>query len=166
VVDPIGKWLVVFGAGGAARAIAVEVALAGAARITIVNRDQKRGSQVVALLKEAAEVDAELVAWDRTYVVPDTADIVVNATSVGLFPNVDARLDVDADSLRPGMTVADVVANPPRTRLIRDAEARGCGVLDGLGMLVNQGAANIRYWTGIDADRTVMRRALERRLHL
>jgi shikimate dehydrogenase len=64
------------------------------------------------------------------------------------------------------MTVADAVANQPRTRLIRDAEARGCGVLDGLGMLVNQGAANIRYWTGVDADRTVMRRALERRLHL
>jgi shikimate dehydrogenase len=166
VVDPIGKWLVVLGAGGAARAIAVEVALAGAARITVVNRDQERGSQVLTLLKDATEVDAELVAWDRTYVVPDTAHIVVNATSVGLFPNVDDQLDVDADSLRPGMTVADVVANPPRTRLIRDAEARGCGVLDGLGMLVNQGAANIRYWTGVNADRSVMRRALERRLHV
>lgn len=57
--------------------------------------------------------------------------------------------------------VADVIPNPPRTRLIRDAEERGCTVLDGLGMLVNQGPIGIRRWVGSDADRTVMRRALE-----
>jgi shikimate dehydrogenase len=166
VVDPTGMWLVIFGAGGAARAIAVEVALAGAARVTVVNRDQERGSQLVALLNDAVQVDAELVRWERTYRLPDAADIVVNATPIGLFPDIDARLDYDAGTLRPSMTVADVVANPPRTPLIRDAQARGCKVLDGLGMLVNQGAASIRYWTGIDADPTVMRCALERRLHI
>ena len=64
---------------------------------------------------------------------------MVNATSIGLFPDVDARLALDLDSLRPGMVVADVIPNPPRTRLVRDAEARGCTVIDGLGMLVNQG---------------------------
>jgi shikimate dehydrogenase len=104
---------------------------------------------------------AELVVWDRTYRVPEASDIVVNATSVGLFPNVEARLDLDADSLRPSMVVADVIPNPPRTPLIRDAEARGCNVLDGLGMLVNQGVISIRHWIGIDADPTVMRQKLE-----
>jgi shikimate dehydrogenase len=83
------------------------------------------------------------------------------ATSIGLFPDVDARLDLDLDSLRPGMVVADVIPNPPRTLLIRDAEARGCAVLDGLGMLVNQGVISIRHWTGVDPDQTVMRRKLE-----
>jgi shikimate dehydrogenase len=161
VVDPGGKSLVLFGAGGAARAIAVETALAGTASITIVNRDPARGAELVALLNERTPARAELVAWDGVYTVPAGTDIVVNATSIGLFPDVDAQLDLDLDSLRPGMVVADVIPNPPRTRLIRDAEARGCTVLDGLGMLVNQGVIGIKHWTGIDPDRAVMRAKLE-----
>jgi shikimate dehydrogenase len=161
VVDPTGKSLVVFGAGGAARAIAVEAALAGAAAVLIVNRGPVRGSELVALLNERTPARAELVVWDATYRVPEGTDIVVNATSIGLFPDVDARLDLDVDSLRPGIVVADVIPNPPRTQLIRQAEARGCTVLDGLGMLVNQGVIGIRHWTGVDPDPTVMRRKLE-----
>ena len=93
--------------------------------------------------------------------MPEAANVVVNATSVGLYPGVDATLDIELDSLAPGTVVADVIPNPPRTRLIRDAEARGCTVLDGLGMLVHQGAIGIRHWTGVDVDTTVMRRTLE-----
>jgi shikimate dehydrogenase len=92
----------------------------------------------------------------------DPEAIIVNATSIGLFPHVEGRLDLDLDSLRPGLVVADVIPNPPRTQLIRDAEARGCIVLDGLGMLVNQGAVSIRHWTGIDPETEVMRRKLEK----
>jgi len=162
VADPVGKAFVLFGAGGAARAIAVETALAGAASITIVNRDLARGSGLVALLSEKTQARADLAGWDRTYRIPQATDIVVNATSIGLFPHVEGRLDLDLDSLRPGLVVADVIPNPPRTQLIRDAEARGCIVLDGLGMLVNQGAVSIRYWTGIDPETEVMRRKLEK----
>ena len=161
VADPTGSSLVVLGAGGAARAIAVEAALAGATAITIVNRDRERGSELVALLEARTPASAELVAWDRTFTVPAGTDIVVNATSVGLFPDVDAQIDLDVASLAPGTVVADVIPNPPRTRLIRDAEARGCTVLDGLGMLVGQGAIGIRHWTGVDPDQAVMREALE-----
>ena len=162
VADPVGKAFVLFGAGGAARAIAVETALAGAASITIVNRDLARGSGLVALLSEKTQARADLAGWDRTYRIPQATDIVVNATSIGLFPHVEGRLDLDLDNLRPGLVVADVIPNPPRTQLIRDAEARGCIVLDGLGMLVNQGAVSIRYWTGIDPETEVMRRKLEK----
>ena len=98
--------------------------------------------------------------------MPDAADIVINNTSVGLYPNVDARLDVDVDSLKPQMVVADGIPNPPRTRWIRDAEARGCRVMDGLAMLIAQGIIGIKYWTGIDADAAVMRKALEEALSL
>jgi shikimate dehydrogenase len=161
VADPAGKSLVVFGAGGAARAIAVESALAGATTITIVNRDETRGAELVALLNERTPAHAELVVWDGAYSVPDGIDIVVNATSVGLFPDLDARLALELDSLQPEMVVADVIPNPPRTRLIRDAETRGCTVLDGLGMLVNQGAIGIKHWTGVDPDPAVMRAKLE-----
>ena len=59
------------------------------------------------------------------------------------------------------MVVADVIPNPPRTRLMRDAEQRGCTVIDGLGMLVNQGVIGIKYWTGVDVDAGVMRRTLD-----
>jgi shikimate dehydrogenase len=161
VADPAGKRFVVFGAGGAARAITVEAALAGATAITIVNRDRSRGSELVALLNDRTDAQADLVVWDHTYAVPERTDIVVNATSIGLFPDVDGRVDLDLDGIRPGMVVADVIPNPPRTPLIRDAEARGATVLDGLGMLVNQGVISIRHWTGVDADPAVMRRELE-----
>jgi shikimate dehydrogenase len=162
VVDPAGRSLVVFGAGGAARAVAVEAALAGAADITIVNRDHARGSQLAALLAERTRAHAEFLGWSGTFRVPERTDIVVNATSVGLFPDVDASLDLDPGSLLAPMVVADLIPNPPRTRLIRDAEELGCTVLDGLGMLVNQGAIAIRHWTGVDPDRAVMRSTLER----
>jgi shikimate dehydrogenase len=161
VADPPGRSLVVLGAGGTARAIAVEAAFAGAGPITIVNRDPQRGADLVALLDAETPADAELVTWDANYRVPETTDILVNATSIGLFPDTEARPDLDPDSLRPGLMVADVIPNPPRTGLLRDAETRGCTVLDGLGMLVNQGAIAIRHWTGVDPDPAVMRRTLE-----
>jgi len=160
VVEPAGQHLVIFGAGGAARAIAVEAALAGAATITVVNRGIGRGDELVALLRERTPAQAELVRWDGPYRVPESVSIAVNATSIGLFPDVDARLDLDLDGLRPGLVVADVIPNPPLTPLLRDAAARGCRTLDGLGMLVNQGVIGIRHWTGIDADPTVMRQTL------
>lgn len=161
VVDPAGKTVVMFGAGGAARAIGVELALAGARRLLVVNRDEARGRALVDLLKAKTKLAAELVVWRSDYAVPAEAEIVVNATSIGLFPNVDARLPLVVESLRPGVVVADVIVNPPRTRLVRDAEARGCMVLDGLGMVVNQGAIGIKYWTGVDVDTDVMRRTVE-----
>ncbi len=166
LLDPAGKAMVLLGAGGAARAIAVEMALAGCGRITVVSRDTAQGRALADLLNGkvqavAGEVSAAHAPWQGDFVVPEGTDIVVNATQVGLFPDVDARLALDPAGLRPGMIVVDVIPNPPRTRLIREAEARGCQVLDGLAMLVGQGRVGIEYWTGIDPDEGVMRRALE-----
>jgi shikimate dehydrogenase len=161
LVDPVGKSIVVFGAGGAARAIAVELALAGAAKLTIVNRGKTRGRELTALINDKTKAAADFVLWDRTYAIDRGADIVVNATSIGLFPDVDGRLDIDLADAGPEAIVADVIPNPPRTLLIRDAEARGLRTLDGLGMLVNQGVVSIRHWFGIDVEGSVMRRKLE-----
>lgn len=161
LVDPRGRAVVLFGAGGAARAIAVEVALAGAASVTVVNRDAGRGEELVRLIRDQTPATAEFVPWNSTLRVPESADIVVNATSIGLFPDVESRLDIEQDSLLSHLTVADVIPNPPRTRFIREAEARGCATLDGLGMLVNQATISIKHWTGVDADAAVMRQTLE-----
>jgi shikimate dehydrogenase len=162
VVDPAGKRVVIFGAGGAARAIAVELALAGAAAITVVNRARERGQGLVDLLNRETGTKAELTIWEGDYKVPAGTDIVVNATSVGLYPDLDARLALDIETLTPDMVVADVIANPPKPRLIRDAEARGCKAITGRGMLVNQGDIFIKHWTGVDVDRAVMHAELAR----
>jgi shikimate dehydrogenase len=161
VADPAGKRVVLFGAGGAARAIAVELALAGATSFIIVNRGEQRGRELVELLRSRMRVAAEGVAWHGDYAIPDDVDLVVNATSIGLHPHGGARLPIVAASLRPGMVVADVIPNPPSTHLLRTAQERGCRVIDGLAMLVGQGVIGVRYWTGILPDPGVMRRALE-----
>ncbi len=160
-IDPNGKSIVMFGAGGAARAIGVELALAGAKSILIVNRSEQRGQELTTLLNDKTPTEAKLALWNGSYSVPADTDVVINATSIGLFPNVNDRLDLDLSSLSEQMIVADVIPNPPRTLLVRDAEERGCTVIDGLGMLVNQGVIGIEYWTGITPSSEVMRQKLE-----
>ena len=165
--DPAGARVLVLGAGGAARAIAVELALAGSRAFTVVNRSPARGQALVDLLngkvreRVGRDLSAAFVPWQGDHRVADGTDVLVNTTSIGLFPDVNARVALDLASLRPGMVVADVIPNPPRTRLVRDAAARGCTVIDGLGMLVGQGILGIQYWTGVLPDGKVMRQALE-----
>lgn len=161
VTDPKDKTVVMFGAGGAARAIGVELAFAGAKRIIVVNRSEARGRALVDLLNAKTRIAAELVSGTQAYRLPEEAQILVNATSVGLYPDIEGRINLDTASLGPGLVVADVITNPPRSPLIRDAAARGCVTLDGLGMVVNQGVIGIKYWTGVDVDAAVMRRTLE-----
>jgi shikimate dehydrogenase len=156
-----GQRAVVLGGGGAARAIAVELALAGAARIDIVNRDTEKGRALAEHVRSVTAVPTTFTPWTGIHRPPADATLLVNATSIGLFPDVDARVPIDLDALPRDALVCDVIPNPPRTRLIREASARGHDVLDGLGMLVNQGVIGIRLWTGQDPDPGVMRRALE-----
>jgi shikimate dehydrogenase len=161
LVEPRGKKVVIFGAGGAARAIGVELAIAGATEFTFVNRSEERAVPLVRLMLERLKVEARLELARGDFRIPEGTDVVINATSIGLYPDVDARIALDTGTLAPHMIVADVIPNPPRTRLIRDAEARGCRVIDGLAMLVNQGVIGVRHWTGVDPEPAVMRAALE-----
>ena len=158
-IDPKGKSVVLFGAGGAARAIAVELGLAGTRQITIVNRSETRGAELVGLLRDKLKLDASLAVGNGDYAIPAGTDIVINGTSIGLYAP-EARLALDVNSLQPGMVVADVIFNPVRTRFLDDAAARGCCAIDGLGMLVNQGIVGVQYWTGLTPDAEVMRKAL------
>ena len=160
IVDPRGKRIVVLGAGGAARAIAFELALAGAGRLLIVNRDPGRAESLVGDLCERTPVTASAAHWDGAFSVPADTQILINATSVGLFPDVEAKPDIDYETLSPRMIVADVIPNPPRTAFVMEAEARGCAAIDGLGMLVNQAVIGIQLWTGLDADPEEMKATL------
>ncbi len=159
-IDAAGTHAVVLGAGGASRAIAVELALAGAQRITIVNRSRERGETLVRLLNERTPTQAEFVAWDGVYCAPEGVDLLINATSIGLFPNVEEMPAIDYDSITPGMVVCDVIPNPPSTPFLRRAAERGATTLDGLGMLVYQGAIAFKMWTGYEPSIEVMHSAL------
>jgi shikimate dehydrogenase len=161
-IEPKGKNILVLGAGGAARAITVELALAGAGRITVWNRSAERGESLVRDLKQRVSADAHFVPWRGTCVVGADVDILVNATSIGLFPDIEAMPEVDLKHARGDLLVCDVVPNPPETRLIKTARARGFKTLNGLPMLVYQGAIGFEMWTGKKAPERAMREALEK----
>lgn len=165
VIQPEGKNVVILGAGGAARAIAVELGIAGVGRITIVNRNKERGRELSQLLDAKLNISTEYIPWDTTFDIPDKTDVLVNATSIGLYDE-DAKININLDSMKSSLVAADVIFNPTETWFIREAGDRGCKTLDGLGMIVNQGITSVEYWTGLRPDASVMRAAVEKALQL
>ena len=117
---------------------------------------------VTAQLNEKTPVQAQFVPWMDAYRVPEGTDILVNATSIGLYPDVDDVPAVDMATVGPGLLVCDVIPNPPHTQFLQAAETRGAVTLNGLGMLVYQGAIAFKLWTGLEPDVKVMREALQR----
>ena len=158
--SPEDKLVTLLGAGGAAKAIGVECALAGAKRIYIFNRNRERGEALAETIRKNTAAEAEYFPWNGSVKIPEDSDILINATCVGLFPDVDACPDVDFETLKPGTVVSDVVFNPVRTVFLCRAEAKGAKILTGTGMLVNQAAENFRLWTGETASRETMMNAL------
>ena len=159
-IEPEGKNVLILGAGGASRAISL--ILAGRdARLTILNRLLEldwaveladRISKIFAREVKALELNRENLAEPLA-----KADILVNATSVGMSPNID-QTPVDSDLLRPGLIVFDIVYNPIKTRLLREAEAAGAETISGVEMLVWQGALAFEKWTGLKAPVELMRK--------
>ena len=160
-VDPAGKTILIFGAGGAARAIAVELALVKAKQIIIVNRSSERGMDLVNNVKNQTGVQAHFLPWESNFSIPEGVDAVVNATTIGMDQYEGKVLDLNFDSITSNMVVCDVIINPPNTDLLAQAAKRGAKTIDGLGMLVYQGVIGIKYWTGLDVDKDVMRKALQ-----
>ena len=161
-LDPKGKRVVILGAGGAARAITVELALAGASELILVNRSHERGAGLVTHLQQNVNANARLVDWTETYPIGGNVDVLVNATSIGLYPDVDAMPDVNIDAAQSDLLVCDVIPNPPNTPLIKLAQSRGMRTITGLPMLVYQGSIGFEMWTGVKPDENVMKAALEK----
>ena len=159
-ITPIaGKTLLILGAGGAARAIAIECALEKAEKIIIVNRTASSGQELAQLINDHTDSRGEFMSLDGEIAIPANVDIVINATNIGLYPDT-TKVPVDMDTLQSNMIVSDVIPNPPQTAFIKEASAKGCTTIDGLGMLVNQGKIAIKYWSGKDVNADVMRQAL------
>lgn len=147
--DPADRRVVVFGAGGAARAVVLALAQAGVADIAVVNRTAAKADQALAL--------APAVARRGTEGDVDDADLIVNATSVGMAGTAEAdAVLLDTSRLRPGQVVADLVYHPIRTPLLVAARERGAVAVTGLGMLIHQAAHAFRLWTGEDPPLEVM----------
>ena len=155
-----GTRLCLLGAGGAARSIGVECALAGAAKISVINRNAPRGESLAQAICDNTPADASFILWDGVARIPEDTDILVNATIVGLHPQYDG-INVDFETIHPEMVVCDVVFNPVNTAFLMRAAERGARTIDGLGMLVNQGCINYELWTGMKAPREVMYKKLK-----
>ena len=165
-VELNGKTLTILGAGGAARAIAVECAFHGIRKIYVVNRSEERGKALAGLIQTKTAAEAEYIEWNGEAEIPSCTDILVNATCVGLYPATDGKPEINYRSVLSNMTVCDVVFNDPNTLFLKEASDRGCKTIKGLEMLVNQGALNFKLWTGADAPIDVMTRALKKEFGL
>ena len=163
--DLAEKRAVVLGAGRMGRAVAVELALAGAAEITVVDRTESRAAELATSLCDELEVSASATPWDGDYALPAETDILIHATSLA-ENDPDARVPLDLESLDSRVLVVDTTIDPPHTWLLREAEERGCATLDGVEVLSRQAAVNFKLWTGIEPDLTVMREAVEEFLEL
>ncbi|MFZ1117699.1 MAG: shikimate dehydrogenase [Propionibacteriaceae bacterium] len=159
VAEPAGQRALILGAGGAARAIAVELALAGASEIWVANRNVSKASDIANLVSSATSSACSAIEWRSDLSVPDSATLVVNATSLGLPGSGEVGLNFDA--IPAGLVVCDVIPNPPDTPFLQRARQAGATTVDGRGMLLNQAAINIKFWTDVDPDRDVMGRALD-----
>ncbi|MGI5947132.1 MAG: shikimate dehydrogenase [Lachnospiraceae bacterium] len=161
-----GKTITVLGAGGAARAISVECALAGAKKIYIANIVREQGEELAELIRTKTKAEAEFIMWDKNIDIPADTEILSNATSVGLYPNTDQKPNINYDTVKDFMVVTDVIFNDPHSLFLQEAEKRGAKTINGLGMLVNQGAINFTMWTGVEAPVDVMVNTLKNEFHL
>ncbi len=162
--EPRGRKVLVIGAGGAARGVIYGLCGAGAALITVLNRTPRRAARLVAdLLPQAGSTTlrhAPLTVAELELQAAD-CDLLINATTVGMWPHTDASIWPDSLPLPSHLAVCDLVYRPLRTRLLRRAEDAGALTIDGLGMLIGQGALSFAMWTGQHPPEEVMRAACE-----
>jgi shikimate dehydrogenase len=168
-IEPRGKKALILGAGGASRAVSHVLADSGAERLIILNRAEELNwaYDLAGNISQLYNMDAKAGQLNRESLdsVMERIDIsiLVNTTSVGMTPDVDST-PIDADLLRPGLVVFDVVYNPLRTQLLKDAEAAGAETVSGIEMLVWQGVLAFEKWTGQEAPLDLMRQEAIRQL--
>ncbi|MCD4841131.1 MAG: shikimate dehydrogenase [Methanosarcinales archaeon] len=155
-VDIPGSRVLILGAGGAARAVAYQLAKDGA-RVTIANRTLGKAQELAANVRSVGNANG--TGLEELPKLTADADIIINTTSVGMHPDTDRTL-VTADMMHTGQVIFDIVYSPLETRLLREAKKAGAITIDGIRMLVLQGAESFRIWTGIEPPVDVMEQAV------
>ena len=159
VVPLRGQHVVMLGAGGAGRAMAVEIAWAGAAKMTLVTRREEQGREVAALVTKASGVPCTWQAWQPEVAVPVGTTLLMNATHLGCAPELEP-VPMRWETVSTDCTVVDVITNPRITPFLATARARGCRIVDGVEMLVQLAMQIFERWTGVTPEEKVFQRAV------
>jgi shikimate dehydrogenase len=162
--EPAGRRILVVGAGGGARGVVYALCEAGANEVVVLNRTPARATALVADLDSSAgctSLRAGALTPDALRGHAQGADLLINTTTVGMWPHAEASIWPDELPLPPGLAVCDLVYRPLETRLLRRARSAGARAIDGLGMLIAQGALSFEMWTGQWPPVDVMRAACE-----
>jgi len=148
---------IILGAGGAARAIGYQLSLRGAITV-FLNRTPERAEKLARDTARITGRESWGMSWESGRVLDFVRDaaLLINTTPVGMYPDIDRQPPFDLKSLKPNSVVADIIYNPPKTRLLREAEALGLKTVNGLGMFVNQGVRSWEMFTGREAPRKLM----------
>jgi len=165
-VNPSGKKIVILGAGGASRSVSFALAKE-AEELVILNRTAARAEKLVSdvhrLIGGCEKIRWEELTEENIRKELREAEILINATPVGMSPNVD-ETPVNKSYLHPDLVVFDLVYHPLETKLLREARMAGAKTINGLSMLIHQGAASFEIWTGVKAPIEVMMKATEEEL--
>ena len=156
-IEPGGKNVVILGAGGASRAISFILAERGSS-LVILNRTLDKARECASRIGEVFQKEVKALEFDSENLAKalSEADILVNTTSVGMYPHTD-ETPASSDLLRPGLIVVDIVYNPIKTRLLEETEAAGARTISGIDMFVWQGALAFEKWTGLKAPVKLMK---------
>jgi shikimate dehydrogenase len=159
-----GKKMLLLGAGGAANAIAFEAAQE-VEELTILNRTPEKAKKLAEILvrKFRKRIEGNSLSEPNINKALQNTNVLINATSVGMHPNVDRSL-VAPEWLRSDLCVMDIIYNPLETKLAKDARSKGAKVIDGIEMLIYQGAASFEVWTNHAAPVKVMKQAISNQL--
>jgi len=159
-VTPLaGQRVAMMGAGGAGRAMAVELGWAGAAHLTVITRREEQGREVAELVHRTAGIPTAWQRWQGEVVVPDGTGILMNATHLGCAPACEP-VPVVWESLDPRATAVDVITNPRLTPFLATARDHGCAVVDGVEMLVQLAMQLFETWTGVTPAEDVFQKAV------
>lgn len=165
--DPAGKRVTILGTGGAARAVALQLALAGAAHIIILGRWLEKAEAIKDAIKLGVpdcQVTTGLIGKGELAKHVQQAQVLIDTTPVGMYPRVEDEPLVGREMLHRDLVVCDLVYNPVQTLLLQEAEALGCRTLSGLEMLVRQGALAFKIWTGREPPLEIMRKVVREKL--
>ncbi len=161
-----GQNILLVGAGGAAKGVSVAMALQGAAKICIANRSVDKAQRLAAQIAALSDTQAEAVSLDalQDAALYEQYSTIVNTTSLGMSPNVDAMIPIRVDALTSGHLVVDLIYNPLETKLLRLAREQGAQTASGLGMFLYQGVLAFEAWNSVRPDTSQMEQLLIERL--
>lgn len=164
-VEYIGEKIVIIGAGGSAKAIAIELALKGAREIVIVNRTLEKAQAISQTINSKIEKGrSKTLKLDEKLLKEELKDakVLINTTSIGMGNTIYRSIINDNDSFHKDLFVADLIYKPARTRFLAMAEGEGCKTMNGLAMLVHQGALSFEIWTGQEMPKSIVEKIEKR----